>query len=230
MKQWLVWIGAATVSLALVGCGSSNKTEIPKMAINTENARLSAFLEGIQDESCSPLCTKITREADVEEEVVVDEALLIEAGKNTCFDVTVRTTLGYDRPVSEFAPTCRFDASPVVGSVDQEKFTVFAYGDLSTVSSGQEGGASSEFAVLAADMTNADLNAKAGEETTPAKYFGTQASYTAEQLRIVERKAKVCCPGTGQTTIELNLSNGVDPAMEGEDLAQAVDFVWFLTE
>jgi len=221
-------------------CGSTNKREIKKTAIDTEDARLTGYLEALQSASCSPLCTPLNRDIDIEDEVVLDEAMLRKNENEACFDVVVRTTLGYDVPLDDLTPTCLLDGEVAVGKVSTETFSIYEYGtraELESADSEGEGASPEEepdedepeFRVVATEMTQADLEEKAGE-TSVRNYFAGE-DYSLSELRVSERKGRICCPGDAATTVQLTLSNGVNPeATEATDPPSGIDFVWFIIE
>lgn len=230
ISKWQMPLFVAMVSLS-VACGSTNKREIKKTAIDTEDARLTGFLEGLQSKSCSPFCTPLERDVDVDQEAVLDEAVLRKNQNEACFDVVVRTTLGYDTPLDGLRPTCLLDGAVAVGKVQSETFSVYEYGVEDPEAEIEEDEKDSpEFRVVATDMTPADLTEQGGE-TSARDYYAGNDDYSITELRVVERKGQICCPGDGTTTVQLTLSNGVDPeAIEPTDPPAGIDFVWFIVE
>lgn len=232
------------VSFALA-CSSTNKRKIQKTAIDTEDARLTGYLEALQSESCSPLCTPLERQISVDSEAVLDEALLRKNDGEACFDVVVRTTLGYDVSIEELRPSCVIDGEVVAGEVTGEAFSVYEFRDDEDdedVDGENEDGENSEFVAVVRDMTQQDLVEAAGQ-TTARAYYGNADDYTIDRLRTCERKATICCPGEGTSLVQLTLNNGVsleEQPDDSEDSGSAdavaadppagIDFVWFIID
>lgn len=203
MQKWML------LAVLLAACGPSNKAEIKKTAINTEDARLSGFLEDIQANDCKPLCSVDERDVDVDAELLQDEALLIEVDGSVCADTVVRTVIDFDATFFEFAPTCELDGQQASAVVSDEVFDVWEYGGDVPIK-------------LAEAMSDGDLQ-QSRNMTVRQAYAGTE--YTPDRLRVVERRARVCCTGQPATSMSIRLANESNP-----DYPQGLDFLWIFVE
>ena len=205
MQKWIILI------ILVGGCGASNQREIRKTEINTEDARLTGFLEEIQDNDCKPFCSLSPKTVDIDEDFVLDEALLVEVNGQSCADVRLRTVVDYDMAFGELNPTCLVDAKESPATVENERFDVIEYGKKLP-------------ATIASSMTDADLKAEHGSQTQASVFY---TNTTPDRLRTIERSARVCCPGQPAMSLTLNLSR--EPR-DAQDLPAGLDFLWIIVE
>lgn len=201
------------VVLILAGCSTPNKREIKRTAVNTEEARLTGYLEGLQDNTCTPVCSAVESNVEIDEELVRDEATLVVSNEISCVDLVSRTVSDYDLPIAQLHPTCTYDSvdtmstTGVPASVASERFDVIEYGG-------------EEPLTIVASMTDADLGA---DLTTRVKFANT----TPDRLKVVQRTAQVCCPGKAESSLTLSLSHAPTAAA---DKAAGLDFLWIFVE
>ncbi len=205
MQKWII------LMILVGGCGASNTREIRKTEINTEDARLTGFLEEIQDNDCKPLCSSSPKTIDIDEDFVLDEALLVESNGKSCADVRLRTVVDYDRPIAALNPTCLVDTKEGSATVENERFDVIEYGKKLPTT-------------IASSMTDADLKAEHGSQTLASVFYENQ---TPDRLRTIERSARICCPGEPAMSLTLNLSH---EATKAGDLPAGLDFLWIIVE
>lgn len=205
MQKWII------LMVLVGGCGASNTREIRKTEINTEDARLTGFLEDIQDNDCKPLCSSSPKTIKVDEDFVLDEALLVEADGQSCADVRLRTVVDYDLPIAALNPTCLVDAKETSATVGNERFDVIEYGKKLPTT-------------IASSMTDADLKAEHGSQTRASIFY---TSAMPDRLRTIERSARVCCPGQPAMSLTLNLSH---EAKKAGELPAGLDFLWIIVE
>lgn len=199
-------------TLVLTACGPTNKREITRVQVNTEDARLTGYLEYFQDAECSPLCSAVERTFVPHRTVVEDEATLVEANGQACADVIVRTVVDYDYALELMSPECIVDEVAEAAIISDERFAVVEYR------------AGREPVTVVADMLEADFQAAHSVSASTAEMYG---EYSINALRVVERKGRLCCPTSPQTTLNIALSR---EAENEQDLPQGMDFLWILVE
>lgn len=202
MRRWLV-------VLVLLGCGASNQREIRKTEVNTEDARLTGFMEDIQGNDCAPLCSSDLRDVDVEREAVEDEAHLVEVGGSACADVRVRAVVDFDAPLGGLHPSCAIDGHEVAAAVLDERFDVVEFDGESSV-------------VVAQGVVDADVVSAHG--LSAAAYY-SGPGYSADRLRVVERQARLCCPGAPEHSMSIQLTNEIHT-----EFPQGLEFLWIFVE
>lgn len=205
MQKWII------LTLLVGGCGASNQREIRKTEINTEDARLTGYLEEIQDNDCKPFCSRSPKTIKVDKEFVLDDAVLVEVNGQSCADVRIRTVVDYDVPFADLTPTCLVDAVEAPASLVNERFEVIEYGKKLPTT-------------IAASMTDADLKAEHGSQARASSIY---ADKSPDRLRVIERSARVCCPGQPVASVTLNLTHEPSGA---EDLPADLDFLWIIVE
>ncbi len=205
MKKWTL------LMVLVVGCGASNKREIRKAEINTEDARLTGFLEEIQDNDCKPLCSLAPKTIDIDEEFLLDDAMLVEVDGQSCADVRVRTVVDFDVPFAELNPTCFVDAAQAPAKIENERFDVIEYGAKLP-------------ATIVSSMTDADMKAEHGSQTRASLIY---ANKPQDRLRTIERSARICCPGQPAMSLTVNLAR---EARGAKDLPAGLDFLWIIVE
>lgn len=196
----------------LAACGPTNKREIKRVQVNTEDARLTGYLEYFQDAQCSPLCSVVERTFVPHKTVVEDEATLVEANGQACADVVVRTVVDYDYPFEAMNAECIVDEVAQPATISDERFALVEYR------------AGREPVTVVADMLEADFQAAHSVQTSAFEMYG---EYSIDALRVVERKARLCCPTSPKATLDIALGRD---AQDEDDLAQGMDFLWILVE
>jgi len=212
MKKFSVLVVLTSI-VALAACGSTTKKQIKRAQINTDDARLSGYLEGIQDESCTPLCTRNPTEVKAKRVIVEDEATLVEAEGSACADMVIRTVVDYDTPVSEMTSGCTIDDAPSTITLGPELINVLEY---------RVDGATP--VTIASGLALGDVQEKHGESATIRSVYSSESNQT---LRVVERRVRVCCEGSPESALSMSMSHF--PEAEGE-LSQGIDFLWILVE
>lgn len=195
----------------LVACGSTNKKEIKREQINTDDAKLTGYLEDLQGESCSPYCTATENELDLDKEFAQDEATLVEADGNTCADVVIRTIAEHDVSISNLAGSCLVDDLESPLQVGQETINILEYSDA-------EGPR-----MLVEGLMDGELTDENGQAASVREQY-TASSGNA--IRISERRSRVCCQGEPQVSLSMSLNHTTENIQE----AQGIDFLWILVE
>lgn len=195
----------------LVACGSTNKKEIKREQINTDDAKLTGYLEDLQGESCSPYCTTTENELDLDKEFAQDEATLVEADGNTCADLVIRTIAEHDISISNLAGSCLVDDVESPLQVGQETINILEYSDAAAPR------------MLADGLMDGDLTGEDGEGTSVRERYTPSSGNV---VRISERRSRVCCQGEPQVSLSMSLSHTTEKIQE----AQGIDFLWILVE
>jgi len=120
----------------------------------------------------------------VAHDAVLDEATLASLGDGVaCVDLVERTGVDYDEPIAEMAPVCKTGVHQR-GAVTDEKITVRDY-----------------------DFVTNEVVARI-RDVTP---FGFQSvrleQPTSEIFRVIERRARLCCPLAGSSRVDVVVKN-----------------------
>ena len=182
------------VGALVASCNQTVSRGISRDQIGTKYARLQGYFGAADRKEDVP--------GDIRHEVVIDEATLSSvSAEETCAQVVIRTARRLDEPLSQLQPRCRVERERVDAIAVDEVVSVYDYsytGRLETV---------------AADAVVAD------------EYLGLSISEPAERtFRVIERKARVCCPVSGDK-VAMIFEND---RMDYNNVAMGLEFSWQL--
>jgi hypothetical protein len=180
----LYLLAALTLLPGVSGCsGPKVSRSIGASSVGTRYARLTGYFATAQAAPGGRHEEEVP--GRLQHDVVLDEATLTRLTPNeTCFDVIVRSESAFDEPLEQLAPTCTMHGASQAAMVDAEKVTVvdYSYVGMQTVVQ--------------------------AEGVAASAYLGLSIEQPAEKIvRVVMRRAAVCCPGGGLGTVGLALDD-----------------------
>jgi len=185
---------ALTAALAVGGAACARAAQVlAASAVGTPSARQSRYMSG------GGVWVEQTPDA-VQHDTVRDDATLARfSGGLACFDLSVRTAVGYDEPIDALEPKCKTDDGMAQASVSHERVSVSDYG-----------------------FTEQRETARVHEvvrDVDGARFRDvTLTAPRNEVFRVVERKAQICCSTGGGREVRLRLTS---PRMRINDVGSA---------
>jgi len=174
---------ALTAVLAVGGAACARPAQVLAVsAVGTSAARQSRYMSG------GGVWVEYTPEA-VHHDAVRDDATLARfSGGFACFDLSVRTAVGYDEPIDALDPKCKTEEGTAPASVSQERVGVSDYGFT-------ERRETAHVHEVVRDVEGARFRDV------------TLTAPSHEVFRVVERTAQVCCSTSGGREVRLRLTS-----------------------
>ena len=170
-------------------------------------------MEKNQDPKCAPFCGTEHDWLKDEAHVVVDEVTLISRRPSTCFGVKIRALKQEDSAISKMGIQCTINDRQVSALSSNERVSVVEY------THGQD---QLDRKVLLHGVSDLEFGVHTADEEIDASGL--------PHIHIIEREARVCCPGMGRGRIELDIQGGHNHDAYDHHLEQRATYVWVLEE
>ncbi len=186
---------------ALPGCMHTVTTSLRPDQVGTRYATMSAYMA---TRSAAPggTWTEQTPGA-IRHDAILDDATLAKIdGGETCVDVTLRTEVAHDEPLSQYQLALTLDGQARRAVVDDERVSVYDY-------------------AYTGEREVASIEGVAASE-----YVGMSITAPGETIfRVIERHGRVCAGSAGAHEIALAI---VHPSWDVASYSYRLDFDWRL--